>query len=547
MKERKISELINKINKAGKLILNKRYNEALLILDSVLNLDPNNSIALGNKGLVLDKLNRKHEALNAYQKAIKNQPNNYDAIYNYALFLMVNKNFEIAKHYFEMLYKNKPEYKYSLGYLIYVNLHICDWSHYYKYKNILNESDNSEKMITAIGGYLIIDKEKIIYENKLRVTKKIIKKKNASKIKLGFYSCDFRFHPVSTWLVEQIELHDKSKFELIAFNFNSNTSDPMTLRLKAAFDRMIPVENMSDEAVANLSRELEIDIAFDLGGQTQGSRPGIFAARAAPIQINHLGNPGTASNKYIDYFITDKYVVPESSQQYFSEKLLYVDCQYTYDRRRQLSATHLCRSDYGLPENAFVFTCQNNIQKINPEMFDIWMRLLQKIPGSVLWLLQPNDTAIQNLQHESQIRGVEQSRLVFTKREFVPAEQEYERIGKYLSSYKLADLFLDTLPYNAGTTAIDALWAGLPVLTQTGGTTVGRMATSALQALEMHELITKTKEEYEALALELALDKEKLTQIKIKLQNNKNCTALFDSLKNTKNIEKALYSLIEWN
>jgi len=212
---------------------------------------------------------------------------------------------------------------------------------------------------------------------------------------------------------------------------------------------------------------------------------------------------------------------------------------FTYDRQRQLSDETLTRAQFGLPETEFVFTCQNGCQKLTPEVFDIWMDILKAVPGSVLWLLKPNETAMKNLIKEANSRGVEEGRLIFTAREVAPIDQEKARIAKYLASYKLADLFLDTWPYNAGTTAVDALWAGLPVLTKMGKAMVARMATEALRAIEVPELITRTQQEYKELAIELARSPGKLKQLKEKVQGNRWTTALFDPVANTRHIEKA--------
>jgi predicted O-linked N-acetylglucosamine transferase (SPINDLY family) len=341
------------------------------------------------------------------------------------------------------------------------------------------------------------------------------------------------------------EHHDKSKFELFAFSFRSDIKDPMNARLAAAFDHFIEVDKMSDLEVAQLSRQLGVDIALDLTGYTQGSRTGIFALQAAPIQVSHLGFPGSMGAEYIDYVIADEYLLPESAAKHYTEKIAYVPCGYTYDRQRQLSAQPLSRAQVGLPEKGFVFTCQNGCQKFLPEVFGIWMDILKAVPTSVLWLMQPPPSAMANLIKEAQARGVESDRLVFTKRETVAADQEKARIGGYLASYKLADLFLDTWPYNAGTTAVDALWAGLPVLTKAGQAAVARMATSALQAIEMPELITHTGQEYRDLAVELASDKNKLEALRSKLQENRMTTALFDPVGNTKHIEAAYIKMHE--
>jgi predicted O-linked N-acetylglucosamine transferase (SPINDLY family) len=226
-------------------------------------------------------------------------------------------------------------------------------------------------------------------------------------------------------------------------------------------------------------------------------------------------------------------------RQFITERIAYVPSSFTYDRQRQVSQEPLTKAQFGLPETGFVFSCQNGCQKLLPEVFDVWMAILRAVPGSVLWLLKPNEAAIKNLIKEAEVRGVEAERLIFTAREVVPIDQERARIGKYLASYKLADLFLDTWPYNAGTTAVDALWAGLPVLTKTGKAMVARMATEALRAIEVPELITKTPEEYKELAIELANNPGKLKQLKEKVQRNRLSTALFDPVANTRHIENA--------
>jgi predicted O-linked N-acetylglucosamine transferase (SPINDLY family) len=301
---------------------------------------------------------------------------------------------------------------------------------------------------------------------------------------------------------------------------------------------------MSDVQVTQLSRELKIDIAIDLNGHTAHSRPGIFAARAAPIQINHLGFPGTMGVDYFDYFIADEFIFTENIKKHFSEKIAHVPCIYTYDRQRKISKDSLNRLQFGLPEDSFVFTCQNSYQKIMPDVFDIWMQILMAVPKSVLWLADQNKLGKDNLLKEAELRGVDRNRLIFCKRELVLKELEQIRIGQYLASYQLADLFLDTWPYNAGTTAVDALWAGLPILTKAGDSIGSRMAASALNSIEMPELITTNSLDYKNLAIRLASDPEYLKKIKNKLKNNIFTTSLFDAVGNTKHIEKAYFEMV---
>lgn len=310
----------------------------------------------------------------------------------------------------------------------------------------------------------------------------------------------------------------------------------MHKRVASAFDRFIDIRLKSDIEVAKLSRDLSIDIAVDLTGQTQDNRVGIFSFRAAPIQLSYIGYLGTMGAEYYDYLIADKTIIPVESQQYYKEKIVYLPSYQVNDSKREIANKVFTKLELNLPENGFVFCCFNNNYKITPNTFDGWMRILTAVPDSVLFLYAANKWAEANLKLEAGKRGVSEKRLVFGK-----------HIGKseYLARYRSADLFLDTLPYNAGTTASDALWTGLPVLTCMGESFASRVAASLLNAIELPELITTTQEQYEATAIELATNPAKLKEIKDKLERNRLTTALFDTPRFTKHIEAAYTQMYE--
>ena len=338
-------------------------------------------------------------------------------------------------------------------------------------------------------------------------------------------------------MAELFERHDKTKFELTAFSFGPDQNDEMRQRVSKAFDRFIDVRMKTDEEVARLSRDLGIDIAVDLKGVTQDCRTGIFSYRAAPIQVSYLGYPGTMGAEYIDYLIADKTLIPIESQQHYSEKIVYLPYSYQVnDAQRKISDKVFTRSELGLPESWFVFCCFNNNYKITPNTFDLWMKILGQVTGSVLWLFEDNPTAAKNLRLEAQKRGMDPSRLVFAKRMNLP---------EHLARHKVADLFLDTLPCNAHTTASDALWAGLPVLTQAGESFASRVAASLLNAIELPELVTYTPEAYVALAIDLATHPAKLQELKSKLAANRLTTPLFDTALFTQHIEAAYTLMFE--
>ena len=315
-----------------------------------------------------------------------------------------------------------------------------------------------------------------------------------------------------------------------------DTQDAIRKRLEQGFDQFLDIKDQTDQEIAMLAREMEIDIAVDLGGFTENCRTGIFARRAAPIQLSYIGYLGTMGAEYFDYLIADPVIIPQDYQQYYSEKIVYLPSYQVNDTRREISEKLFTRSELGLPANGFVFCCFNNSYKITPPTFDRWMRILIAAEGSVLFLLDSKETATNNLKKEAMARGVSPDRLVFAKHLPLP---------EYLARYRIADLFLDTLPYNAGTTASDALRVGLPVLTLTGKSFASRVAASLLNAVGLPELITNSQEEYESLAIKLAKNPEELSKIKKKLINNLPTSALYNTKMFTQHLESAYQTMYQ--
>ena len=355
-------------------------------------------------------------------------------------------------------------------------------------------------------------------------------------MRLGYFSPDFRNHAVAYLTAELFETHDRDRFEVIAFSFGPEGEDEMRRRMRAAFDRFHDVGGLGDREVAALSRELRIDIAIDLAGHTQHSRTGIFAFRAAPIQVVYAGYLGTLGAPYMDYAIADPTIVPPASREFHAEKIAYLPAYQANDSRRAIASRRLERDELGLPQAGFVFCCFNGSYKIVPATFDRWMRILRQVAHSVLLLYVGSDAARSNLMEEAKRRGVDPSRLVFA--DALPREE-------YLARFRSADLFLDTLPYNAGTVASDALWAGLPVLTLMGESLASRIAASVLDAIGLPELVTRSPGEYEARAIELATNPAKLAELKARLERNRATTPLFDTRSFTRNLEAAYLEMYE--
>jgi predicted O-linked N-acetylglucosamine transferase (SPINDLY family) len=351
------------------------------------------------------------------------------------------------------------------------------------------------------------------------------------RIRLGYLSGDFHQHATAQLMAELFELHDRDRFEVFAYSYGPDDESPMRARLVRAFDRFVDVRALAHREAAQRIHADEVDILIDLKGYTHHARPAIPAHRPAPVQVSYLGYPATMGADFIDYVIVDPIVVPTSQQPFFSEKLVHLPASYQVnDRRREAAKAATSRQDWGLPDGRLVFCSFNNAYKITPAFFDIWMRVLGAVPGSVLWLLEANELMKGNLRLQAEKRGVDAKRLIFAPR-VAPAQ--------HLARQRHADLFLDTLPCNAHTTASDALWAGLPVLTCCGDTFAGRVAASLLTAVGLGELIAPSLEEYERSALALARDPQRLVALRQKLADNRDSSALFDPVKLTGNIEAA--------
>jgi predicted O-linked N-acetylglucosamine transferase (SPINDLY family) len=519
-----------------------RLDEALASYDKALALKPDFAEAYNNRGNALSDLNRLDEALASYDKALELKPDYAKAYNNRGNTLSDLNRLDEALASYDKALALKPDYEFLAGKRLNFRMKLCQWTNFPEEIEALVKGVHEGKPVIQpfeLSG--LLDSPELLFKasqgyadvkfKKQAALGPILKPAPDGKICIGYYSADFRNHAVSYLMAELFELHDKSRFEILGFSFGPNVNDEMSQRLSESFDRFIDVRKMSDKEVSKLSRELGVDVAVDLTGYTKYSRPGIFAERAAPVQVSYLGYIGSMGVDYIDYIIADKIVVPIEQQLNYSEKIVYLPHSYQVnDSKRKISDRQFTKKEFGLPEKGFIFCSFNSNFKILPATFDGWMRILKVVDSSVLWLFVDNPIAAANLRLEAENRGVDSKRLVFARK--MPLED-------HLARYCLADLMLDTLPYNAGTTASDALWAGLPVLTCMGKLFVGRMAASLLGAIDLPELITTSQEEYEAKAIELASQPNKLRDIKDKIGRNRQTTPLFDTELFTRHIEAA--------
>ncbi|MBT8523410.1 tetratricopeptide repeat protein [Polynucleobacter paneuropaeus] len=531
-------------NKGLNLQALKQYEEALDCYNKAISLKPDFVEAWSNKGNTLNELKKYKEALICYDKAIALNQFYVEAWLNKGALLGMLRQYEDAIYHYEKTLSINPSAEYIFGSLVDLKKKICFWKNAEEDIHMLNNGISSGEKVSNPFHFLGIKDDALVQRECAEIFAQAnlpanqilgaISKRTGKheKIKIAYFSADFRRHAVAQLVAEIFELHDRSQFEVYGFSLRDpENEDDLRLRIKDSFDYFYEVENKTDQEIAALARELEIDIAVDLGGYTQFARTEIFSFRAAPIQVNYLGYPGTMGAPYMDYVVADPILIPQQSQDFYIEKIAYLpDTYQPNDRKRQIASKQFTKSELGLPEQGFVFCCFNNNFKINPQVFDGWATILKQVPGSVLWLLEDNALAKANLEKEALQRGIAPERLVFAGR---------LETSEHLARHALADLFLDTFPYNAHTTASDALWAGLPILTLIGQSFAARVAASLLNAIDLPELVTQNQQEYEALAVELATHPEKLAQIKRKLQDNRLTKPLFDTPRYTKNIEAA--------
>ena len=570
------------LNRAILLHELKRYKEALFDYDKYLTHNPNHAEAFSNRGNVLQELNRYKEALVDFDRALALNPYYAEAWFNKGNVLQVLKNYDEALMHYENAIKFKPEfsdawfnkgftlqalkryeealfsYNRSLsinsdtlllsGQILHLMMTICDWSKFDQLLNLIINGLLNKKLTTSPFPILSLVDDPVIHHLSAQIYSQYKYPTNFAlgsipirapglRIKVGYFSANFNHHAVGYLISELFELHDKCQFELVAFSFGPIVSDEIRKRLEISFDDFIDVGNRSDIEIAQLSRNLGIDIAVDLMGFTQDSRTEIFSHRAAPIQINYLGYPGSMGADYMDYVIADKVLIPTECQSFYSEKVVYFPNSYQVnDRKRLISNRQFTRKEFDLPDDKFVFCCFNNNYKILPELLTSWVRIMNHVENSIMWLIADNPSVKKNLKKQAQYYGIDPARLVFAQR---------ISLSEHLARHRLADLFLDTFPYNAHTTASDALWAGLPILTRIGQSFPSRVAASLLHAIGMPELITNTQQEYEELAIELATNPEKLNAIKEKLAVNRSSMPLFDTPLFTKHLETAYLKMYE--
>lgn len=558
----------------------KQFGAAIASCEAAIRIKPGYALAHNNLGLALAELRRWPEAIAAYERAIALMPDLAEAHHNRGIALAaqglfaeavashdqaialkpsfaeahidrghalkgLNRLDETAASYARAL-ALKPDHDFLLGDVLHTRSLLCDWTAYTEQAALLEAGVREGRRVSLPFAVLpIVDlpavqmrAAQIWCEARYPVSGASValpRRQDSKRLRIGYFSPDFREHPVSYLTAQFFEAHDRQAFETIAFAFEPS-HDVMRGRLERAFDRFIDVSTMSDADIVQQARALGLDIAVDLAGHTQDARTGVFALRVAPVQAAWLGYPGTMGADFIDYLIADKTVIPDDGLSGYSEKIVRLPYSYLVsDTARPISGKVFTRQEMGLPEEGFVFCCFNNAYKLNPRCFESWMRILRAVEGSVLWLSGGNPVMIGHLRIAAERQGVKAERLVFAMR--VPSNADH------LARQRLAGLFLDTLPYNAHTTALDALWVGLPVLTLMGQSFAGRVAASALSALDMGELITRTEDDYVAMAVELAAHPTKLAAIKARLAQNMRSAPLFDTKRFVRHMESAYRAL----
>jgi protein O-GlcNAc transferase len=516
------------------------YDQALLIQPAYVEV-------LINSGALLREMHRHSEALQRFNRVLEIDPNHENALGNCGILLTEFKQSEEAIKMFRRLLEINPSYDYGLGLLCYEQLHACDWTRVDEMTAQIRQGIQQGKRACKSLAFMAISDSAEDHQTAARIfSRHFFADSHAplcagvryrhERIRIAYISPDLREHPVGHLIAGVLEQHDKRRFEVTAISLGIDDQSRLRARMLKAFDRFIDARGMSSRQIAGVVRELEIDVLIDLAGYTSDSRTEVFTYRPAPVQVNFLGYPGTLGLSSMDYILADRYVIPPEQQRFYDERVVYLpDCYLPTDASIMISERTPSREECGLPESGLVLCAFSHDYKISPHIFDIWMRVMCRIPDSTLWLVSRSEVSQRNLRQAAEDRGVASQRIVFAGR--VP------RVEDHLARYRVADLFLDTHPYNAHTTAADALLAGLPVVTYMGNAFPARVAGSLLHSIGLPELITYSLADYESLILSLGCAPARIAQLKKTLLENKSKRALFNTPDFCRNLEAAYISM----
>ena len=531
------------LNRSFALNKLKRFHEALDSCDQAIAINPASPLAWMDKGNILSENGLYQDSIKHFDKALSLNPSFEKAWANRGSALTQLRKYEDALLSFQKAFSINSKLGYFLGDIINLKQQLAAWDGLgddliEMQRGVSNDLAMIDpfKFCSAIdspAGALNAAKKWVTIQFPHKILLPAIEKVSHKKIRIGYFSADFKNHPVAFLLAELFELHDRDQFEIYAFSvMGAPEDDKMRHRLSQAFDEFLDLETKTEIEVAQIARDLEIDIAVDLGGHTQHAPTGIMSYRAAPIQVNYLGYPGTMGAEYMDYIIADPTVIPAEAQQFYSEKIVYLPDTYMVDDSKRLPSNKIfTRQECGLPETGFVFCCFNNGYKFNERMLQSWSNILNATANSVLWISENNPVFRKNLASEFNKRGIDSARIIFAKR--------LDSMADHLARLSVANLFLDTHPFNAHTTAVDALKAGTPILTCLGQAFAGRVAASLLNTVGLPELVANSLDEYEKIEIELAANPNRLQDIRQRLSENRLISPLFNTGKYTKNLESA--------
>lgn len=510
-----------------------KLNEAIEHFEQCLAIDPGHCFAMNNLALALQALGKREQARALFESAIELAPDYTIAHINLGHLLQQDGDFESAAHHYQLAYKLAPKLDLLAGDLAQTKAMICDWTGLEKLwreieKRIstggipcspfvfLSGSDRPELSLRVAKAYVEQHVPKLAVSTYEYRGSQISNR----KMRIGYLSSDFKEHPVAYLTVGIIENHRRDRVELYGFAISKPGNGPLGTRIREGFDHFFDISEETDTQAVEILRSHDLDIVMDITGFTEGCRPSILKARVAPVQVNYYGYAGTMGADFIDYIIGDNHLMPSGSEVNYQEKIIYMpECHQPNDNKREISQDPIRRVDHGLPADAFVYCSFNKPYKISPTVFDTWMRIVKAVDGSVLWLQSTDPTVIGNLRREAQRSGVDPDRLVFAGRTPTTAE--------HLARYQLADLFLDTFPYTAHTTANDALWAGLPVLGLSGHTFAARVSESLLNTLGLSELVMHNLQEFETKAVDIGRNPEKLRHYREILERGKIESSLY--------------------